>query len=162
MTNRNFYRNPSNGVVYEYDDHQVQSGLVLPGLVKMTSAEVAAHLSPAMTPDDHRAGVAAERYRRETAGIAVAGMQIDTGRDSQALITGAALAAMLDPNYVCRWKTSAGFVELSTAQIIAVATAVRAHVQGCFDREAALLNAIADGTYAAEMLEEGWPDDALN
>ena len=113
------------------------------------------------TDDDHRAAVAARRYLAEVAGITVDGMAIDTGRDSQALITGAALAAMLDPAYACRWKTPAGFVELTAEQIIAVAQAVRAHVQAAFDREAELLGAIVNGTYTAAMLEEGWPNEQV-
>jgi hypothetical protein len=84
-------------------------------------------------------------------------MPIDTGRDSQALITGAAVGAMLDADYVLRWKTLAGLVELTGAQIIAVASAVRAFVQGCFDREADLLAAVEDGSITAEMLDESWP-----
>ncbi len=112
--------------------------------------------------DDHRAAVAAERYKRETAGVSVQGMAIDTGRDSQALITGAALAAMLDPSYSCRWKTSGGFVEMNGEQIISVASAVRAHVQACFDREAELLQAIDSGTYTDAMLDEGWPNEQVS
>lgn len=110
------------------------------------------------TADDHRAAVAAERYKHETAGITLQGMQIDTGRDSQALITGATVQAMLDPAYSLRWKTPAGFVDMTAEQIIAVASAARAHVQACFDREADLLDAIEDGTYTEAMLTEGWPD----
>jgi len=34
---------------------------------------------------------------------------------------------------------------------------VRAFVQACFNREAELLGAVADGSITAEMLEEGWP-----
>lgn len=113
------------------------------------------------TPDDHRAVVAARRYQAETAGITVDSMTIDTGRDSQALITGAALAAMLDPAYTCSWKTQAGFIELTAEQIIALAQAVRAHVQACFDREADLLEALASGTFTDAMLEEGWPNESL-
>lgn len=108
-------------------------------------------------PEDHRAAVAAERYRRETAGIVVGGVPIDTSRDSQALITGAALAATLDSAYICRWKAGSGFVELNAQQIIEMATAVRAHVQACFDREAELLAEIDAGTYAEAMLDIGWP-----
>lgn len=38
-----------------------------------------------------------------------------------------------------RWKTASGeFVTLTAPQIIALALAVRAHVQACFDREADL------------------------
>ena len=101
--------------------------------------------------------IAARRYQAEIAGIDIDGMRIDTGRDSQGLIAGAALAAVLDPLYSVRWKTPAGFVDLTAEQIIGVASAVRAHVQACFDRESEMLDALAVGTFAPEMLEQGWP-----
>ena len=82
-----------------------------------------------------RAEIAAARWEAETAGIDVNGFTVRTDRESQALITGAALAAFADPDYTCRWKTEAGFVSLDSVQIKAVAQAVRAHVQSCFDRE---------------------------
>jgi len=63
---------------------------------------------------------------------------------------GAALKAMQDSTYSCRWKTESGFVELTAPQILAIADAVRAHVQACFDREAELLPLIE----AAESQEE--------
>lgn len=106
---------------------------------------------------DHKALIAARRYQAETAGITVNGMPLDTGRDSQALVTGAALAAVIDQNYTCQWKTADGFVDLAAQQIIALASAMRAHVQACFDREAALLDALAAGTYTDEQLDQGWP-----
>ena len=111
---------------------------------------------PAPAPD-WPALIAARRWLAETSGTTVEGMPIDTGRDSQGLITGAALAAMLDPAYSVRWKTVAGFVDLTAQQIIGVASAVRTFVQASFDREAVLLGAVADGSITAEMLEEGWP-----
>lgn len=107
------------------------------------------------------AAIAARRWQAETAGITVNGTAIDTGRDSQALITGAAVSAMLDPNYSVRWKTPNGFIDLTGEQVIGVATAVRAHVQACFDREAELLGELEAGTLAPEMLEEGWPDGSV-
>lgn len=64
---------------------------------------------------------------------------------------------MLDPVYSVRWKTVACFVDLAAQQIIGVDSAVLAFVQACFDREAVLLGAVADGSITAEMLEEGWP-----
>ena len=132
-----------------------------PGKIRSHDAEGLPILidPPAYVPtvDDHRAAVAAERYKRETAGITVDGMTIDSARDSQALITGAAVAAMLDPAYSCQWKTPAGFVLLDAAQIIGVASVVRAHVQACFDREAELFLAIETGAYTPAMLAEGWP-----
>jgi len=68
------------------------------------------------------------------------------------------VSAILDPNYRCNWKTSAGFVELNAAQLVTIATAVREHVQACFDRELALLRAIEAGSYSDDMLTQGWPD----
>jgi hypothetical protein len=113
---------------------------------------------PDPQPDpDWPAMIAARRYIAETSGTTINNMPIDTGRDSQALITGAALQAIIDPNYSVRWKTTEGFVDLTGQQVIGVASSVRAFVQACFDRESALLDAVADGTITAEMLEEGWP-----
>lgn len=106
-----------------------------------------------------KAEIAAARYEAETAGTTVNGVLIDTGRDSQALITGAALAAMLDDGYSLNWKTENGFIHLTAPEIIAVAQAVRAHVQNCFDREAELC-ALVDAAKTAEDLDEiliSWP-----
>lgn len=106
-----------------------------------------------------KAEIAAARYEAETAGVAVSGVLIDTGRDSQALITGAALAAMLDDGYSLNWKTATGFIHLSAQEIIAVAQAVRAHVQTCFDREGELV-ALVDAAKTKEELDEiiiSWP-----
>ncbi|MDM9594733.1 DUF4376 domain-containing protein [Pseudomonas guariconensis] len=115
--------------------------------------------------DEERAALAAtwaqriadRRFQAETGGAVVEGLAVNTERDSQSLLTGAAFAASLDPEYRIKWKTASGFVELTGAQVIALASAVRAHVQACFDREAELLAAVADGSITAEMLEQGWP-----
>ena len=101
--------------------------------------------------------IAARRYQVETGGTTVAGVQVNTERDSQALLTGAAFAASLDPNYQIKWKAATGFVELNRDQVIGLASEVRAFVQACFNREAELLGFVADGSITAEMLEEGWP-----
>lgn len=93
-----------------------------------------------------RSEIAAARFVAETAGI----NGIRTDRESQSLITGAALKAMQDSEYSCRWKGVDGFIELTAPQILAIADAVRAHVQSCFDREAELLPLIE----AAESPEE--------
>jgi len=106
---------------------------------------------------DWPALIAARRYQAEIAGIDIEGMHVDTDDRSKLLINGAALEAMLDPDYVMQWKTPAGFVELGADQVLAVARAVRAHVQACFDREAELLAAVSEGVIDGEMLEEGWP-----
>lgn len=96
--------------------------------------------------------IAAARYEQETGGVTVAGVTVRTDRESQALITGAALKAMQDAEYVCRWKTVGGFVELNALQILGVADAVREHVQSCFDREAELLVDV-EGAQTPEDLE---------
>ena len=100
-----------------------------------------------------RAEIAAARYAAEISGITLSGAVIRTDRESQALITGAALAASHDENYSVTWKAKNGFVTLNSAQIIAVAQAVRAHVEACFDREAELQTAI-EAAESAEALDE--------
>ncbi|RON61045.1 DUF4376 domain-containing protein [Pseudomonas fluorescens] len=107
---------------------------------------------------DYSRRVAAERYEREDSAVSVDGLLIATSRESAGLIYGAGLSAMLDPDYCCNFKTLDGFVEIGAQQILAIAKAVRTHVQACFDRELALLQAVEAGTYSDEMLKEGWPD----
>ncbi|WP_438300842.1 DUF4376 domain-containing protein [Pseudomonas sp. NMS19W] len=110
------------------------------------------------TPVSKEVVIAAERFRREASGVSVGELQIETTRDSQALIASMGLSAVLDPEYRCNFKTAKGFVEIGAAQIIEIAKAVRAHVQACFDRELTLLSAIEAGDYHDEMLAEGWPE----
>lgn len=97
------------------------------------------------------------RFLHETHGIAIEGLNIETSRDSQALIASTGLSAILDPEYRCNFKTLNGFVEIGAEQILAIAKAVRSHVQTCFDRELDLLRALEARTYKDEMLAEGWP-----
>ncbi|WP_062538138.1 DUF4376 domain-containing protein [Pseudomonas abietaniphila] len=123
--------------------------------VNMTAAEKAER--DAAIAADWKQRIADRRYQAETGGTTINDMPIDTGRDSQGLITGAALQALIDPNYSLHWKTSGGFVDLTAQQVLGVASAVRAFVQACFNRESDLLDAVAAGTITAEMLEEGWP-----
>ena len=91
---------------------------------------------------EKKAEIAAARYSAETSGIEFAGAHIKTDRESQALITGAALSATQDPGYSVVWKAEGGFVTLSAEQIIAAAQAVREHVERCFSREAELVAAV--------------------
>ena len=102
--------------------------------------------------DSKKAEIAAARFEAETAGID----GIKTDRESQALITGAALKAMQDSTYSCRWKTESGFVELTAPQILAIADAVRAHVQSCFDREADWVRQIKDAETPEELGGIAW------
>lgn len=99
------------------------------------------------------------RLRRDqaiAAGTTVAGIPVQTDETSQTRIMGAAVAAMLDPDYSVQWKTADGtFVTLSAAQVIGIASAVRAHVQACFDCEAVLRAAVIAGE--PYDIEAGWP-----
>ena len=106
---------------------------------------------------DYAPAIAARRYEAEIAGITINGLPINTDDRSKLLINGAALEATIDPAYVMQWKTPDGFVELSGAQVIGIARAIRAHVQACFDREAELLAALEAGTLTGAMLDDGWP-----
>jgi len=83
--------------------------------------------------------LAAARWREETGGLTLPdGTIIKTDRESQALLTGAALSATLDPGKDIEWKGVNGWVTLTSAQILEIAAAVRAHVQAAFSREKAL------------------------
>ncbi|MGS0738822.1 DUF4376 domain-containing protein [Pseudomonas sp. GG8] len=104
-----------------------------------------------------KADIASRRFTAETRGITLNGMSINTDRTSQGLITGAVVETLLDPTYVCNWKTSDGWVQLQPDVTKAVGQAVRAHVQSCFNREGVLSAAVSAGTYTDAMLEEGWP-----
>ena len=118
--------------------------------------KLAAAPEPAPAPD-WPVLIAARRYQVETGGTTVEGVQVNTERDSQALLTGAAFAATLDPAYHIKWKAATGFVDLTGEQVIGLSSQVRAFVQVCFNREAELLEAVDAGLITAEMLEEGWP-----
>lgn len=100
---------------------------------------------------------ASTRYRREVAGLEFDGSLFDSSRDGQALLMGAALHAIADPEYVCAWKARSGLVELTATKLIAVSKAMRDYIQACFDRERELLDALASGEYVEEMLDQGWP-----
>ena len=119
--------------------------------VALTKKETEAHLNPKIpfstAKENKYTEIAAARYNEEIAGI----NGIRTDRESQGLITGAALKAMQDSTYTCKWKGIDGFVTLNATQIIAIADAVRAHVQSCFDHEAELLPLIAAATTEAEL-----------
>lgn len=149
---------PEDAVEISSEQHRILMDGQANGLViQADAAGLPILVEPSALAVDYPALIAGRRYQAETGGITVNGMPLDTGRDSQALVTGAALAAVIDPNYTCQWKTAGGFIDMSAQQIIALASAMRAHVQACFDREAALLDALAAGTYTDEQLDQGWP-----
>ena len=137
-------------------DAERQVVLVKRKQVAMTASEKAAR--DALIVEQWADQIAARRFQVETGGVTVAGVKLNTERDSQSLLTGAAFAASIDPDYRIKWKAETGFVDLAGEQILGISSQVRAFVQACFNREAELLGAVADGSITAEMLEEGWPN----
>lgn len=103
------------------------------------------------------AELATLRFGKETSGVG----GFSTDRESQALITGAALAATLDPAYTVDWKGANGWVKLNATQLLAAAQAVRAHVQACFSNERVLYERLAAAATLDELiavdLSVGWP-----
>ena len=142
------------------DEEKEQVYSLLPAYYDETDKSFKHWTPPAPTLDElktrKKAEIAVARYEAETAGVTVNNVLIDTGRDSQALITGAALAAVIDASYSLNWKTDAGFIHLTTPEIIAVAQAVRAHVQSCFDKEGELVARINAATTKEELDAITW------
>lgn len=109
------------------------------------------------------AALAEKRWQVETAGIVVAGAAIKTDRESSAILTSAYILAKDYPGYtVSNWKVAKGaFITLDAPTIIALATAVRLHVQACFDREAALTASILAAADVPALdaidIDAGWP-----
>ncbi len=123
--------------------------------VNLTSDEIAAR--DELINAQWTQAIADNRYEAETAGIVFGGIPVATDDRSKLMINGAALRASREDGYTLRWKTYEGFIDLSAEQVQAMADAVADHVQACFNREAELQAAVADGSITAEMLEQGWP-----
>jgi hypothetical protein len=100
--------------------------------------------------------IADKRWREETGGIIVDGVEIATDRESQALLMGAVLAAQNNPEYAVNWKAKNGWFELDAATLIAIGNAVRSHVQACFDREKELQEQVEAATTIEELNTIEW------
>jgi hypothetical protein len=118
------------------------------------------------TLDEVRARKLAElaglRWEKETGGTVFNGMPVATDAVSQTKYIGAVVGVQIDPNAVINWKMADGtFVPLDAQAITAVAMAVRAHVQACFDNEAELKAQIEAATTADQIsavnIGTGWP-----
>ena len=120
---------------------------------------VVAGWSPEPIPVDLYAYAAIKRYAVETGGIVIDGMRVMTDRQSQSLITGAYNYVQANPDVTVKFKTAAGFVELTAAQMTAIANAVGAHVQASFAAEGEVDKQIIAGTIttAAEIDAFAWP-----
>lgn len=121
--------------------------------------EVAAEMSPEAKTAALLAYAASKRYAVETGGTTVAGVSMPTDRDTQAKIAAAYLLAQVNPATSFDWKTSAGFVTLSAAQIGAIAVSVGQFVQSAYAAEASVASQISNGTITTTAQIDGasWP-----
>lgn len=120
-------------------------------VVALSAAEASALVPAPPTPADLRAHAATRRFERETAGVVIEGVTVDTSRDSQSMIAGALAYVQASEAAAVEFKATSGWVTLSANEVKAIALAVAAHVQRCFAAERAIDDAIAAGsvtTYA--------------
>lgn len=108
------------------------------GVVDGKLAELAAPVSPPAPPIDLAAYAAAARYAKETGGITINDIQIDTSEESQNRISNAWALIQASGATTISYKAMSGFTTLTVDQFKAVALAVGAHVQACFAVEAAI------------------------
>ena len=116
--------------------------------------------APVLTATAARLMVRNRRDRAiETGVVTVDGAPHHTDNTTQNRLLGAVVAAQIDPASIVNWKCADNvFRPLDAAQVVAVAQAVRAFVQDCYDREAALLLEIdAASDLTAVNIESGWP-----
>jgi len=135
-------------------------------LIELTPEEEAEWLdAQVVSPDEVKARriseLASYRFQKETAGITLSGMTIETDRQSQALITGAWSFSQLNPAVLVDWKAESGWIQIDAATIAGIAGAVAAHVQACFSAERIHAEAIAaletSEAVTGYDLTTGWP-----
>lgn len=95
------------------------------------------------------------RWRREVAGLAVAGIPVATDDRSKLMITGARLAALDNPGWTTIWHgADGGSYQLDATAILAISSAVEAHVNACFERFAEVKGLIEAGTVTSRAQVE--------
>lgn len=109
--------------------------------------------------------IASVRYRNETAGFTWQGFTIATDTESQSKIRAereAAKDGRRKDTDVWKCQDQETGVTLyrptSNEEMVKIGDAAYFRTQACYAREAELMGAVADGTYVASMLNEGWPD----
>jgi hypothetical protein len=118
----------------------------------------AAALPPEDTRAELRRQVTAIRWQKETGGITVGGMGVNTGIDDQNRIA-SVLTVMALGIETIDFKIATGWVTLTAAEVQAVAKAIGTHVQACFSAERAHHAAIAKLASNATTYDVsiGWP-----
>lgn len=90
--------------------------------------------------------LAETRWRIETGGTSVGGVEVETTDRSKLLIAGAKDAAVADGDATFKFAAVNGRFTLSAAEIISVHAAVSAFVQGTFDAADTIASGIEAGT----------------
>lgn len=117
------------------------------GAGDQTTASLQAALNSLGLFVDLKSYAAFKRYGVEIAGTTYGGKPVATDRVSQALIAGAVLTVQTNPSAVIQWKYADGtWQELNATQMVALGTAVSAHVQTAFSDESTADAAIDAGT----------------
>jgi len=117
-----------------------------------------------ISADDWLSRIADRRYTAEVRGFIWNTVFIDTDRVSQPKIASARQAAKDGVRSdTAVWKcgnplTGLAIYRVTTnAEMVEIGDAAFTYVQSCYDREGALVAAVADSTITAAMLDQGWP-----
>jgi len=102
--------------------------------------------------------IADARYQAEIAGISMNGTTIKTDRESQALITGAYAASLINPKIKIDWKGGNGWVSLNATAIAGICVPVTVHVQTCFSNEKKLMTLVEAAKTAVAVLSVAWAE----
>lgn len=122
--------------------------------------------------DDKRAEIADARWRVETGGITIDGVEIATDRESQAKIQAVALTTLsrllkdslpVDFQTIVdklpakvNWKGKSAWLDLDDSKIISTAMAVFNHVQNAYNKEKEIQSLIDAATTVAELEAVKW------
>ncbi len=114
-------------------------------------------------PVARKVALAAIRWEKETGGVVINGVRIDTSRESQNMIDGAYSYASRHLDEMIDFKSADGWISLNAPTVILIADAVAAHVQRCYTHERRLseeIDRLANDAeaLAALDLEAGWPE----
>ncbi|MGV0818852.1 DUF4376 domain-containing protein [Martelella sp. AMO21009] len=124
-------------------------------------AEKPADQTPS-TSDDLAAYARDLSWRTRVAGTDINGVRVRCDDGAIALINGMAALAQQDEARTFNFDAGDGMVSLSAAEAIAMATAVGEFVQSTFDRRAAVLATIADGSIAdTAAIDDAFADLAM-
>lgn len=124
-------------------------------VVDKSKEQVALELAEAKTAKI--AELAQARWEQETGGLTLpTGAVIKTDRESQGLLTAAAVMAKFDPTMTVEWKAATGWIDLDADTVIQLAGAVREHVQKAFSKERDLAEQVAIAGSVQEVQSVEW------